>query len=72
MGVQGINGLAFGGLKRDILFVTASADTVDTNTGSIQLSSRSGSSLYIVTGLHAIGEETPSFKVSEENFSEIA
>lgn len=58
-----MDGLAFGGPNRNILFVTDAGDIVNTATASIKPSGEKGSSLYMITGLGAIGEKAPSFKV---------
>lgn len=58
-----MDGLAFGGPSRNILFVTDAGDIVNTNTGAIKPSGEKGSSLFKITGLNVIGEKTPSFRV---------
>lgn len=67
MGIGGISGLAFGGPKRDILFVLASADVIDTTTGKPIDKITDGSSLYKITGLGVTGVKSSKFKIPEIN-----
>lgn len=70
LGLTGMDGLAFGGPNRNILFVTDAGDTVNTATASIKPSGEKGSSLYMITGLGAVGEKAPSFKVPNAMLSQ--
>lgn len=63
LGLTGMDGLAFGGPNRNILFVTAAGNTVNTETAAIKPTGEKGGSLFMITGLGVTGEETPSFKV---------
>lgn len=62
MGITGISGMAFGGPKRDILFVTAAKNLFNLITGTKQ-EITSGSSLYKVTGLCKYAAKSTSLKI---------
>lgn len=63
MGIKAVTGLVFGGPKRDILFVLASSKYVNIfNFQPIEIIP-SGSSIYKVTGLCAVGRKPTSFKL---------
>lgn len=55
--VPGLNGLAFGGPHHDVIFITASRVLTDKITSQVIGEVTYGSSLYMVTGLGARGNE---------------
>lgn len=63
MGVSGVSGMAFGGPKHNILFVTATAIILDLKTGKPMQTIAEGSSLYKVTGLCAYGRKSTTLKI---------
>lgn len=63
MGVKAISGLAFGGPKRNILFVLAASIIVDTRNFQVLEVNNEGSSLYTVSGLCTTGQKVDSFKL---------
>lgn len=67
MGVTGVSGVAFGGPKHDILFVTATAVILDLLTGKPMETITNGSSLYKVTCLGARGTKSTSLEISTQN-----
>lgn len=58
--INGLNGIAFGGPYRDILFLVASMNVVNLNS-SQRMQDTEGSALYMVTGVGAVA--TPSSRV---------
>lgn len=64
MGVTGVSGVAFGGPKRDILFVTAVKTILDLFTSEPIEMVTNGSSLYKVTCLDVHGANSTSLKIS--------
>lgn len=60
-----IDGVAFGGPQRNVLFVTATADRIKTATAKTVPTSEGGSSLYTITCLGAIGQKSSCFKIAE-------
>lgn len=67
MGVTGVTGVAFGGPKRDILFITAAAIILNLFTGKPMEMVANGSSLYKVTGLGVTGTKSKSLKIAAQN-----
>lgn len=65
MGIQGVSGVAFGGPRRDILFVPAASLIINTKTGQPLETVTTGSSLYTVTGLGVTGRKQTLFNVPE-------
>lgn len=63
MGVTGVSGVAFGGPKRDTLFVTATGAILNLFTGKPTQMITSGSSLYKVTCLGVTGTKSTSLKI---------
>lgn len=55
--VKGLNGLAFAGKNRDILFVVAGLELVDRMTAQVIGQVTTGSSLYMITGIGAMAPE---------------
>lgn len=67
MGVTGVSGVAFGGPKHDILFVTATAIILDLFTGKPTQMVTTGSSLYKVTCLGARGTKSTGLEIPAQN-----
>lgn len=67
MGVTGVSGVAFGGPKRNILFVTATAIILDLFTGKPMEMVANGSSLYKVVGLGVSGTKSTSLEIPAQN-----
>lgn len=63
MGVTGVSGVAFGGPKHDILFVTATAIVLNVFTGKPLQMVTNGSSLYKVTCLGAKGAKSSGLEI---------
>lgn len=63
MGTKAISGVAFGGPKRNILFVLASSKIVNVMNFAPLEDIKDGSSLYKVTGLCATSKKSTSFKL---------
>lgn len=61
--VKSLNGLAFGGPQHDILFVVASSNLLDITNSQVVGQVSNGSSLYMVTGLGAMGPELSRFVI---------
>lgn len=67
MDVTGVSGVAFGGPRRDILFVTVASIILDLFTGKPMEIVTDGSSLYRITGLDTMGPTPTSLKIHEDN-----
>lgn len=59
-------GAAFGGLNRDILYLTDGSAIVKVISASLVDEPYSGSSLFAVTGLGAEGQKSTYFKLAKE------
>lgn len=61
--VDQLNGLTFGGPQHDILFVLAAGDVEDLTTSQLIGQVTNGSSLYMITGLGAMGPDLSRFVI---------
>lgn len=66
MDVTGVSGVAFGGPKRDILFVTVAGIILDLYAGTPMEIITNGTSLYKITGLDVIGPESTSLQIPDD------
>lgn len=66
MDVTGVSGVAFGGPKRDILFVTVAGIILDLYAGKPMEVITNGTSLYKITGLDAVGPESTNLKIPDD------
>lgn len=58
-----LKGLTFGGPQHDIIFVLAASDMVDVTTSQLIGQATNGSSLYMITGLGAMGPDLSRFVI---------
>lgn len=63
MDITGVSGVAFGGPKHDILFVTVAGIILDLYAGQPMEVIANGTSLYTITGLDVKGPQSTSLKV---------